>query len=180
MLRMRKEKGFSLVELVIVVVILGIIAAIAIPRISSGSKNAGQSALKANLATLRNCIDWYYGEHNATFPGVKSAGGIYGAADTPDAFMNQLTMYSDASGAVSPDKSSAFPFGPYIRGNFPKLPVGTMAGDATVKIVSKVGALATGDADASTGWIFNPTTGEIVSNLPDTEAGSDGVAFIEY
>jgi general secretion pathway protein G len=180
MLRTRKEKGFSLVELVIVVVILGIIAAIAIPRISSGSKNAGQSALKANLATLRNCIDWYYGEHNATYPGINAAGGIYGAADTPEAFSNQLTMYSNAAGAVSPDKSTDYPFGPYIRNNFPKLPVGSMAGDAAIKIVSKVGPLVSADADASTGWVFNPTTGEIVANLPDTETGSDGVSFIDY
>lgn len=180
MQRSRKASAFSLVELVIVVVILGIIAAIAIPRISSGSKSAGQSALKADLATLRNCIDWYYGEHNATFPGVRNAGGAFGAADSPEAFISQLTMYSDASGTVSADKDVNFPFGPYVRGTFPALPVGSVAGDANVKIVSKTSALGTLDADGATGWIFNPITGQIVANLPDSETGNDGTPYLNY
>ena len=175
-----KRKAFSLVELVIVIVILGIIAAVAIPRISSGSRNAGQSALRANLATLRNSVDWYYGEHNSTFPGVKAAGGAYGVALSADAFTNQLIMYSNTSGTVSPDKDAAFPFGPYVRGSFPALPIGSNAGNAAVKIVDKTGALTGTDSDATSGWIFNPTTGEIIANLPDTELGSDGVAYNTY
>ncbi len=102
-----------MVELVIVIVILGIIAAIAIPRISSGSRNAGESALKANLATLRNAVDWYYTEHHNTFPGVKTDGA--NAAGSADAFISQLAKYSNSAGAISLDKDTAFPYGPYIR-----------------------------------------------------------------
>lgn len=176
----RKHGGFSLVELVIVIVILGIIAAVAIPRISSGTRNAGESALRANLQTLRNAIDWYYAEHNTTFPGVKAAGGAFGAAGEAAAFENQLIKYTNAAGAVSADKDAAFPFGPYVRGNFPALPVGSNASKATVKMVPKVTPLVDGDTDTTTGWVFNPTTGQIIPNLGDAEVGNDGNPYNTY
>lgn len=72
--RRQKGPGFSLVELVMVIVILEIIAAVAVPRITSGSRSASESALRANLQTLRNAIDWYYVEHKNTFPGAKHNG----------------------------------------------------------------------------------------------------------
>ncbi len=175
-----KHSAFSMVELVIVIVILGIIAAIAIPRISSGSKNAGETALRANLATIRNGIDWYYGEHNSTFPGSKDAGGTFGAAGSADAFTNQLTKYTKTSGAVSADLDSAFPFGPYVRGAFPALPVGSNAGKSNVKIVAKATPLANGDTDATSGWIYNPTTGQFIANLPVAEVGNDGTPYQNF
>ena len=167
--KINQRKGFSLVELVIVVVILGIIAAIAIPRISSGSKNAGESALRANLATLRNSIDWYYGEHYATFPGVKAAGGANGEAGTVEALVSQLTMYSKADGTVSADKDPAFPYGPYIRGEFPNLPVGTNAGESTVTVLDQITPLASTPADGK-GWVYNLATGQIIANASETSA----------
>jgi len=175
-----KRRAFSLVELVIVIVILGIIAAVAIPRISSGSRNAGESALRASLATLRNAIDWYYGEHSATFPGVKAAGGSFGGAGTEDAFKNQLSHYSKVDGTVSADLDAAFPFGPYLRKGIPPMPAGSNAGKSNVKIVAKVGPLANGDTDATAGWIYNPTTGQIIANLPDAEVGNDGQPYNTY
>ena len=171
------RRGFSLVELVIVVVILGIIAAIAIPRISSSSQNASQTALRADLQTLRNAIDWYYSEHNNTFPGVKAAGGTFGAAGTSDAFKNQLTLYTKPDGTVSADKDVLFPHGPYIRGDFPALKVGTNTGDADVTMVADAGAL-TGVEGDGTGWRFSTMTGIIIANTSET--GSDGTSYDSF
>ena len=167
------KRGFSLVELVIVIVILGIIAAIAIPRISSGSKNAGESALKANLATLRNAIDWYYTEHHNTFPGVKTDGS--NAASSSGAFISQLSKYSNSAGVISNDKDSAFPYGPYIRGDFPNVAVGANAGKNTISIKIDQKPCS---ADDSTAWMYNINTGEIIVNSTDT--GNDGVAYGSY
>jgi len=170
------RRGFSLVELVIVVVILGIIAAIAIPRISSSSQAAGTSALRANLQTVRNAIDWYYTEHGNTFPGVKAAGGPYGAAGSANAFINQLTMYSKSDGTVSADKDPAFPLGPYIRGTFPRVPVGSNIGTPTVTVLAVTTPLTgLGDETEGTGWKYSTATGLIVANTSETAA--NGTAF---
>ena len=171
----RTRRAFSLIELVIVVVILGIIAAIAIPRLSSGTRNAGDAALRANLQTLRNAIDWYYGEHNMTFPGKKAAGGLFGVAESEDAFKNQLMFYTNAAGAVSEDKDALFPYGPYIRGNFPALSVGTAAGNDEVSMTTDVGAMT---ADDATGWMYSTVTGNIMAN--SGAKGADGDFYYDY
>ena len=170
-----KQKGFSLVELVIVIVILGVIAAIAIPRISSGSKNAGEAALRANLATVRNAIDWYYGEHNNNFPGAKTDG--VNAAGSTLAFTNQLTQYSNAAGVVSADKNPAFPYGPYIRGNFPSLPVGVNAGSSEVTVVASPAVLGASTGDG-TGWRFSSETGQFLANADET--ANDGSTYDNF
>ena len=169
-----KNRGFSLVELVIVVVILGIIAAIAIPRVSSSSKTAGDSALRANLPTLRNAIDWYYAEHNNTFPGDVAAGGAFGAADSEDALVNQLTKFTSPAGIVSATKDATHNLGPYLRGSFPGVPVGTNAKVATVTVVTD-GDPLTGDEATGTGWKYDSTTGQIIANTD--ELGIAGGAY---
>ena len=174
MYKTRKTKGFSLVELVIVIVILGVIAAIAIPRISSGSKNAGESALRANLQSVRNAIDWYYGDHNNTFPGEKTDGT--NAAKTADSFINQLTQYSNAAGAVSANKDPLFPYSPYLRTTMPNCPVGANAGKgskaAEITLIDLATPIVVLPGDG-TGWHYNVQTGEFVANSSDTSAGGD-------
>jgi len=175
----RRNNGFSLIELVIVIVILGIIAAIAIPRISSGSKNAGEAALRGNLQTMRNAIDWYYGDHNNSFPGVKTDGT--NAAKSAEAFEAQLTQYSNAAGIVSAAKSAAFPFGPYLRNGLPKLTVDVNAGKGTVPAeittVDLPRLIVVAEGDGS-GWAYNFQTGQFVANADDV--GSDTKTYDKW
>lgn len=56
---MRSEKGFTLVELMIVVLILGALAAIAIPRIMGGAQAARVSACNTNIDMLNSQIELY-------------------------------------------------------------------------------------------------------------------------
>ncbi|MCF7959067.1 MAG: prepilin-type N-terminal cleavage/methylation domain-containing protein [Phycisphaerae bacterium] len=173
--QLKKNHAFSLVELVIVIVILGIIAAIAIPRISSGSKNAGESALKANLATMRNGVAWYYAEHFNTWPGAKKDDGTGVAANDAVTFAKQLSLYSDATGKVSTDKDAAFPYGPYVRGGIPGVTLGVSAGKNDIVVKTDASPLA---ADDSSAWMYNVTTGELIMN--STAVGNDGKAYSTY
>ena len=151
----RQGRGFSLLELVIVVVVLGIIAAIAIPRLSRGSAGARDSALLGNLAALRAAIDMFAAEHPGILP-------------TKDNIAAQLTQYSDAAGNAQPAKDAAHVYGPYLR-HIPPLPVGARKG-------------ATGIADldaAGIGWIYDQTTGAIRTNTT-IEADESGKLYRDY
>lgn len=109
--------AFSLVELVIVVMIIGIVSAIAVPRISQASNRAASAALESNLSTVRKVIDVYYAEHQR-YPGYDV--NTFGPSQT--AFIAQLVQYSDAIGNTNQTSSSTFKYGPYIRKPFPKNP----------------------------------------------------------
>jgi prepilin-type N-terminal cleavage/methylation domain-containing protein len=57
---MRNKKGITLVELLIVVMILGALAAIALPRISQSASNARQRACDTNVSLINSAIEMYY------------------------------------------------------------------------------------------------------------------------
>lgn len=58
----RAEKGFTLIELIIVVTIIGILATIAVPAMRTAPIKAKESALREDLFTLRSCIDQFHGD----------------------------------------------------------------------------------------------------------------------
>ena len=58
------ESGFTLVELMVVMLIIGVLAAIAIPSFISSIKNAKEAVLKEDLHVLRNAIDSYTMDKN--------------------------------------------------------------------------------------------------------------------
>jgi type II secretion system protein G len=64
---MRTKKGFTLVELMIVVLILGALAAIAIPRITGGAATAKANACKTNIDLINSQIELYYA-NNGEWP----------------------------------------------------------------------------------------------------------------
>ena len=158
---MKRRSGFTLVELVVVVLILGVIAAIAIPKLSQSVTSAGDNSAKTSLSTLRDTIDLYQSQHGGTLPGA--AGDGTNAAGTEGAFTNQLTQYSNAAGVVTATKSAAFPFGPYLRKGFPKPGVGPLASSKNVKMLN-AGAPLTGDAAPTQAWTVDYVSGEIIIN----------------
>jgi prepilin-type N-terminal cleavage/methylation domain-containing protein len=148
-----KDKGFSLLEVVIVAAIVAILAAIALPRAGRGSKGAGEAALEADLEILRKAIDVFVAEHHGLYPGG-------------DTIASQLTQYTDLQGKVRSARDASHVYGPYLRA-VPPLPVGLRKGGA--KIASSDGP--------GVGWIYDPTSGKIRANTGVTEISAAGVRY---
>src|SRR3954451_5629895 len=67
-----RKSGFTLVEILIVVIILGILAAIVIPQFTNASQDARKSSLTSQLQTLRSQVQLYKLQHGDTLPNLVS------------------------------------------------------------------------------------------------------------
>lgn len=173
--RFSKPAGFTLVELLIVVIILTILAAVVIPQFTNSTNDAKVAALDSNLATMRSAIELYYQQHG-TYPGATaSSGGTAptgatagtGAAGNAQAFIDQLTQYSNAAGQTATGSDATFKFGPYLKKGIPVEPV---SGSSAVEM-STAGVLNMTATGASTGgWKFDNKTGQLIANSTANQA----------
>ena len=151
------RRAFTLVEILIVVIILGILATIIIGLFQNSTKDAAANSLKDNLRNVRGQLQLYLAQHG-TYPSLAS-------------FETQMTQYTDDTGGVSPTRTATHIYGPYILA-MPPQPCGTNKGKTTVTSSSGY--------TAGYGWGYDPATGTFKANLPDTDLDPDGNRFNTY
>lgn len=167
------RRGVNLVELLLVIIIIGVIASIAIPRASRGSRVTGDPELVNCLAVLRTAIEEYAADHEGRFPGTRADR----TAGDAQLFVDQLTKFTSAAGEVSDTRTPAHPFGPYIRHGIPALPVGANRNSRSVAIDTR-NLIPVVDTSTTAGWIYNPSTGDIIANAEGTD--ENGQLYANY
>ncbi len=143
------KKGFTLVEILIVVIILGILAAIIIPQFTDASNEARDSSLTSSLQTLRSQLELYKVQHLDEYPdvGTDAAG-----------FVTRMTTKTDEAHAAD-----ANGYGPYFN-KFPSNPFSPGLPAVRFDDIANAGA---GTAQ----WVFDTNTGQIA---PDDATDLDG------
>jgi len=146
-MKTRSKSGFTLVEILIVVVILGILAAIVIPQFSEASSEARVSSVKSNLQMVRSQIELYKIQHGDDLPIDINDG-------TAQQLIDALTNKTLLDGTVDANGT----YGPYMQ-KFPVNAVNDKGGLAAgILIVDDTPDAAYNSADH--GWIYDKSTGE--------------------
>ena len=169
------QKGFTLVELLIVVIILAILAAIVVPQFASTTDDANLASLDSSLSNVRAAVDLYKQQHG-DYPGATTAidggacavlGGTTGTgaggagATGAQAFLDQLSLYTSATGAACSIKDATYEFGPYLQKN--TLPANPITNSNAFEVVD-AGDLLMAGTNVNLGWKYDINAGKFIAN----------------
>ncbi len=132
--RRRDNRAFTLVEILIVVIILGILAALVIPQFANASEDARVSNMRNQLQTIKGCVQLYRIEHRDIAPLLVTGGG-----------WDLFTSKTLTDGSIDP----AGQWGPYL----PSPPVNPLTRSSTIVAVGSA-------ADPANGWFYDENTGD--------------------
>lgn len=149
-MRTRRPNGFTLVEILIVVVILGILAAIVVPQFTNASNEAVKGALQSQLQTIDSQIELFRVQHQGALPNDDTS---FTAAET-------------AEGAVAvgsgTDEASGFGWGIMVSSKYLKeAPFNGYTGSAVIAAGDEADSLAA-TRDTDEGWYFDDSAGFVV------------------
>ncbi|MCD6393871.1 MAG: prepilin-type N-terminal cleavage/methylation domain-containing protein [Planctomycetes bacterium] len=162
-----RKKAFTLVELLIVISILGIMAAIVLPTFQGHLQKTREVAAKDNLRILRTAIERYKVDHNSVCPGY-----IDGLPIADFLISSQLTSWSAINGDYAAAKAGIYVIAPYLS----EMPENPFNQKSTLTLVDT--PTFPDPASETTGWYYKPSTGEIRINTDGLD--SDGMSFADY
>ena len=131
----KRRNGFTLIEVLIVIVIMAVLAATIIPQFSTSTEDAKAGQLDFNLHTLRQQVELYKLHHSGKLPVITNNA------------LPQLTSKTNADGTVNANGT----YGPYILGEIPVNPFTNS---------NKVTASTDGATKTGGGWLYNASTGQ--------------------
>jgi len=138
----RKEHGFTLIELMIVVAIIGILAALALPKFAQLVEKSREAATKGNLNAMRSSISIYYGDSEGIYPVFLVTSPLY--------------LFSKFMEKVPPVKATHAGIG-----------AGTTESPSGTDVVHTSDESITA---TSIGWLYNSNTGKIFVNSSATDS----------
>jgi general secretion pathway protein G len=145
-----KKSGFTLVEILIVVIILGILAAIVIPQFTNASTEARNNSMRSTVQSIRSQIELYKVQHSDLYPTTAATDAARADGDWS---WDRLTSRTTPAGAILATGAC----GPYMQ----SIPANTLRSGATTVVMHDTDAAAlAATAGAGEGYVFSRETGK--------------------
>ncbi len=132
---LKSPRGFTLIELMIVVAIIGILAAIAIPRFSQMLEKSKEGQTKGSLNSIHSAIYIYYGDQKGIWPTTLTTFSAYSFSQ----YLDNVNPVKVTGAFVA---SSSSPSGSMV----------TMTSQSSVPIAS------------ASGWLYDSNNGSVYVN----------------
>ena len=168
---MKRARAFTLIEILVVVVLLGILAVVVLPLVAGSAISARESALAHDVQMLRRYVLIYTAQHLEIGPGYPD--GDTTQDPTEAVFLAQTTLSSNESGQTAPIGTAGFDRGPYLS----KIPVNPLNHKNTIQVLTDAEDFPA-DADDSHGWIYKASTSEVRADNAGTDDG--GTRYYDY
>ena len=139
------RRGFTLVEVMIVVVVLAIIAGLVLPQFGDSTKNAKTNSARFNLREMRSQIELYRQHHDGRLPSASF-----------------VELLSKTNGVGQSGSTSQHRFGPYLT----EIPTNSLTDSAIIRAVTSNPPSAASGADDA-GWLYHATSGGVWIDDPD-------------
>ena len=108
----RTSKGFTLIELMIVVAIIGILAAVAVPKFADLVTKSKEASVKGSLGSVRSALSIYYGDTEGIFPVNLHAGLTTANKYLPSvgnvSSLGRFEIPSHSAGTANPGHTAGF------------------------------------------------------------------------
>jgi general secretion pathway protein G len=150
MIHGRHSAGFTLIEVLIVVVILAVLAGVIIPRYLTTADDAKQSSLKHNLHVMEAQLEVYRVQHLTRYPTIIDNG------------LPQMTSATNSAGDIG-IAGPQYPLGPYLL----EAPMNPYDGSKKVTPVAVPGQKPTAVVGSLGGWQYDESTGAFWPNNPE-------------
>jgi general secretion pathway protein G len=148
------KNAFTIAELMIVVCVIGILAALVIPMVQNQATEAKIAAARDNLRILRGVVELYAAQHRGVAPGYENDES--GTTPQWECFRDQTIVQER-----------------YMR----KMPENPFNNLATIRMIAN-GEAFPAEATGEYGWIYQPATGTVRLDWPGEDDG--GVRYFDY
>jgi len=165
------RKGFTLVEILIVVIILGILAAMIIPQFSSATESAKASMLMDDLRVMRSQMEVFKAQHQGVAPGFPNCDTTQ--TPTESTLQEHIMQSSTPAGATAAVGTAGYPYGPYMK----EIPTNPINGKSSILVIPSANPCPN-TPSGQYGWIYQPSSLTFKADCIGTDA--DGVSYFNY
>ncbi|MCD6304483.1 MAG: type II secretion system protein [Planctomycetes bacterium] len=168
---MIRKTGFTLVELLIVVVILGILAGIVLPKFSNATETARANMLRDDLRLMRSQLMVFKAQHAGVSAGYPDCDPHQ--TPTEATLVAHITMASNLQGQTAEPGTPGYHYGPYMRA----MPENPINGKRSVRIIGDSQQFPNAP-QGTHGWIYQPST--LIFKADCTGSDQSGMPFFDY